>query len=385
MAQLMFRFQLYLYSVLTAMWIFQYEPLMAAKNVSTATSLQVLAIVQLVVIGSILLYSSILERSEHRNSIIRSTLVLRIVISVLLFVVEVPTFFIVGFLLYQVGAVGCDIFYESLLLEEVSKKRLDFGKYRMFGSLGYATSGFLVSGVLLLGFEVPTLLLLSVVINTILLFLNLRTPFSTQGNPEQSCSKKKTKLPLSALIFIFCCAVVTTLPGSFGYLFNGHLREQFSLTLHQVTLYVSIAVFIGSCISEVSAFYVVDRLIRKIGAKQVLFIGFLASILRWGLAIVSPNAVSFVATYLFHGINFAFLYVGFLNILKAKLGNEVVGTLTMRFTFIANLVGVGLAQLYALSLESIGVRGILVSYLLISLLALGFVGIFYKKLISNNV
>ncbi|MEY8538232.1 MFS transporter [Lactococcus muris] len=385
MAQLMFRIQLYLYSVLTAMWIFQYEPLMAAKNVSSATSLQVLTFVQLIVIGSILLYSGILERSKHRNSVIRGTLILRIIISALLFIVEFPTVFIVGFLIYQVGAVGCDIFYESLLLEEASKKRLDFGKYRMFGSLGYATSGFLVSGFLFLEFEVPILLILSVVINFILLFLNLKTPFSSRSSVEQGYDKKKMKLPLSALVFIFCCAVVTTLPGSFGYLFNGYLREQFSLPLQHVTLYVSVAVFIGSCISEVSAFYVVDRLIRKIGAKQVLFIGFLASIIRWALAIVSPNAVSFVATYLFHGINFAFLYIGFLTLLRAKLGNEIVGTLTMRFTFIANLIGVGLAQLYALSLETIGVRGILVSYLLISLFAFGFVVIFYKRLASNNV
>ena len=369
----MFRIQLYLYSVLTAMWIFQYEPLMAAKNVSSATSLQVLTFVQLIVIGSILLYSGILERSKHRNSVIRGTLILRIIISALLFIVEFPTVFIVGFLIYQVGAVGCDIFYESLLLEEASKKRLDFGKYRMFGSLGYATSGFLVSGFLFLE------------INFILLFLNLKTPFSSRSSVEQGYDKKKMKLPLSALVFIFCCAVVTTLPGSFGYLFNGYLREQFSLPLQHVTLYVSVAVFIGSCISEVSAFYVVDRLIRKIGAKQVLFIGFLASIIRWALAIVSPNAVSFVATYLFHGINFAFLYIGFLTLLRAKLGNEIVGTLTMRFTFIANLIGVGLAQLYALSLETIGVRGILVSYLLISLFAFGFVVIFYKRLASNNV
>ncbi|WP_057139641.1 MFS transporter [Lactococcus garvieae] len=384
MAEVMFRIQLYLYSVLTAMWIFQFEPLMASKHVSQHVGLQVLALVQLVVIVSIFLYSKLLERSENRNRIIRITLVLRIAISILLFITDVPTFFVIGFLIYQVGAVGCDVFYEGSLLEDINRKGQDFGKYRMFGSLGYATSGFVVSGLLLMGGEISEMLILSAFINSFLLFLNLKAPFSSLTTVKTS-KKEVIKLPVSTIFLIGFCALVTSLPGSFGYLFNGYLREQFSLPLEQVTLFVSIAVFLGSAISEVSAFYIVDTLVKKIGAKQVLIIGFIASIIRWGLAIISPNALAFIATYIFHGINFAFLYVGFLSILKFKLGNKVVGTLTMRFNLIANLVGVGLAQMYALTLGTIGVRGILTSYLLISIFAFGFIVVFYKKSTQNKI
>ena len=382
MTNLMYRIQLYMYSVLTAMWIFQYEPLMAANNVTTALSLQVLALVQVIVIGSIFFYSKLLKKKEWRNLVVRCTLVLRVILSVFLFVIEAPYIFVLSFMVYQLGAVGCDIFYESSVLEEANRKGLDFGKFRMFGSLGYATSGFIVSGILMLGFDVSTLMLLSAFVNMMLLLLNIKAPFS-KSRSSQKISGTKVKIPLRATLIIFVCALITALPGSFGYLFNGYLREQFSLPLQQVTLYVSIAVFLGSCVSEVSAFYVVDSWIRKMGTKKILVIGFFASILRWSFALLSPNALTFIATYLFHGVNFAFLYVGVLDILKLNLSEKIMGTLTMRYMFIANLVGVGMAQIYASTLYYIGARGILLSYLLISIVSLCFLLIFYGKLIEK--
>ena len=283
MTNIIYRIQLYMYSVLTAMWIFQYEPLMLVKNVGTSVSLQVLTLVQLIVIGSLFLYGKLLKQGKWRNFVICCTLVVRIVLSLLLFIVNEPTIFVMAFMIYQIGAVGCDIFYESSVLEEVNRKGLDFGKFRMFGSLGYATSGFIVSGILLLGFDTSALMILSAGINLILLFLQLKAPFSKTRN-LQNISRSKVKIPFQATLLILACALITTLPGSFGYLFNGYLREQFSLPLQQVTLYVSIAVFLGSCVSEVSAFYVVDAWIRKVGAQRILIVGFLASILRWALA-----------------------------------------------------------------------------------------------------
>ncbi|QPS70467.1 MFS transporter [Lactococcus garvieae] len=383
MTNIIYRIQLYMYSVLTAMWIFQYEPLMLVKNVGTSVSLQVLTLVQLIVIGSLFLYGKLLKQGKWRNFVICCTLVVRIVLSLLLFIVNEPTIFVMAFMIYQIGAVGCDIFYESSVLEEVNRKGLDFGKFRMFGSLGYATSGFIVSGILLLGFDISALMILSAGINLILLFLQLKAPFSKTRN-LQNISRSKVKIPFQATLLILACALITTLPGSFGYLFNGYLREQFSLPLQQVTLYVSIAVFLGSCVSEVSAFYVVDAWIRKVGAQRILIVGFLASILRWALALMSPNALTFIATYLLHGVNFAFLYVGVLTILKSHLSEKIMGTLTMRYMFIANLAGVVLAQLYASTIDYIGVRGILMSYLFISIFAFGFVVIFYNKLTTKS-
>lgn len=383
MTNIIYRIQLYLYAVLTAIWIFQYEPLMLGKNIATGLSLQVLALVQVIVIVSILFYSKFLKMKKWRNFIIRGTLSFRVVFSLFLFITDAPYLFVLAFMTYQLGAVGCDIFYESSVLEEISSKGLDFGKFRMFGSLGYATSGFIVSGILVLGFNITTLLPFSAGINMILLFLNLKAPFSKEERRSKS-NNVKMKIPHRATLLILACALITALPGSFGYLFNGYLREQFSLPLQQVTLYVSIAVFLGSCVSEVSAFYVVDSSIRKMGAQKILMLGFLVSILRWGFAVLSPNALSFIATYLLHGINFAFLYVGVLTVLKTRLSEKILGALTMRYMFIANLVGVVLAQLYASTLEYIGVRGVLIGYLLISIIVFGLVAIFYEKLTSTS-
>lgn len=379
----LYRIQLYLYAVLTAMWIFQYEPLMAGKNVATSLSLQALAFVQVIVIASLFFYSKLLQKKEWRNLVIRWTLAFRVALSLLLFSLELPHIFVLAFMIYQLGAVGCDIFYESSVLEESNRKGLDFGKFRMFGSLGYATSGFIVSGILLLGFDISMLMLLSALINAMLFLLNVNAPFS-KVKSQPKADKTKVKIPLQATLLILACALITALPGSFGYLFNGYLREQFSLPLQQVTLYVSIAVFLGSCVSEVSAFYVVDAWIRKMGAQKILLIGFFASILRWGLALLSPNAVTFIATYLLHGVNFAFLYVGVLTVFRTSLSEKIVGALTMRYMFIANLAGVGLAQLYASTLDTIGVRGIMMSYLLMSIVAFGVVMIFYSKLTSKK-
>lgn len=361
----MFKLQLFLYSIVSALLIYQFEPLTAAQGLSQVESLKLLTIVQLVNIFSIYLYSWLMNKFENKNIVIRGSLLLRITISLILFFIPGVSLFKAFFLFYQIFSVGLDIFYETSILEWTRENQYDFGKYRMFGSLGYATSGLFVTIILAIFRNVDYLILIVSVSNIFLLALTFFSPINTKIISPTKEFTKNDSLPIFYHIFIFGCALIITLPNSFGYLLNGFLSEKFSLNLNQSVLFASLAVFLGSCVSEMLGFYVVDDLIVKWKPERVILLGFMMSLFRWVIAVVSPNQFVFISTYLLHGVSFSFIYIGCVLFINQRLHSHPSGLVALKFTLYANIVNVLLAQSYTFILEKTEIQVILIIYILI--------------------
>lgn len=364
------RVQLFLFSIVSAMLIFQYEPLMYSKGVSSDISMKVLTVVQILIVVSVYLYRFLLKKYSQRNTIIRLSLMLRIVVSLFMYITQTSELFILLFVLIQIISTGLDIYFESSIMSWVTAEKKDFGKYRMFGSLGYATSGFWVSFFLMVLGDVSYILLLACAINLILLLSNIfcPIPFIIKKNVDKKI--KINKISGIYSLFFVLCALIITLPNSFGYLLNSYLRDEYSLNLSKATFYASIAVFIGSCVSEMFGFFVVDSLIRKLSPLKVVALGFIFSGVRWLFVLLSTSEVMFIATYLFHGISFAFIFIGSVHFISGISGNNEIGELSMRFTFFANIMGIILAQFYSLVLPYIGTQGIIWVFILICITSL---------------
>ncbi|MGG5359173.1 hypothetical protein IGI57_000116 [Enterococcus sp. DIV0213j] len=360
---------MFLYSFLSAALIFQYEPMMAVKGISQQLGLSLLSLIQIVIIFSIIIYGKFLDRGYLKEKVIRCTLSLRIVLSLLFYILPGGEIFLFTFLIYQIGATGLDIFFETSILIRSSYHKEEFGKFRMFGSLGYATSGFFITVLLMLTNDMRNIFLLIAFINGLLFYLNINHPVSVPEQKEPRITSKK-KLPLTYNLLLICCTFIITVPNSFGYLLNSFYQEVYILELTEAALYSSIAVFIGSCISEMFGFYSTDWFVRRYSSSFVMFLGFIFCCIRWVLAYVSPHPIIFTLSYLFHGVSFAFLYFGCVEFIKNRVGRKLAGTIVFRFTFFANLSGVVLAQIYAVLLDHIESKTLLLFFIMVCFIGL---------------
>ncbi|MDT2760147.1 MFS transporter [Enterococcus xiangfangensis] len=364
------RVQLFLFSIVSAMLIFQYEPLMYSKGVPSDISMKVLTVVQILIVVSVYLYRFLLKAYSKKNTIIRLSLILRIVVSLFMYITQTSGLFILLFVLIQFVSTGLDIYFESSIMSWTAAEKKDFGKYRMFGSLGYATSGLWISLFLLLLGNVSYILLLACVVNLFLLFSNIFHPVSTIIKKNIDKKSQVMKIPRIYNLFFILCTLIITLPNSFGYLLNSHLRNEYSLDVNKATFYASIAVFIRSCISEMLGFFAVDPVIRRLSPLKVVFIGFIFSGIRWFFALVSTSEVMFITTYLFHGLSFAFIFIGGIHFIAGVSKSSEIGELSMRFTFFANIMGIVLAQMYSIVLPYIGTQGIIWIFLIVCITSL---------------
>ncbi|HFD3605767.1 TPA: MFS transporter [Enterococcus faecium] len=359
------RAQLFLFSIVSAMLIFQYEPLMFSKGVSSDISIKTLTAVQILIVVSVYLYRFLFKKYSKKNTIIRLSLILRIVVSLFMYATQSSGLFVVMFVLLQIVSTGLDIYFESSIMSWITAEKKDFGKYRMFGSLGYATSGFWISLFLVLLRNVSYMLLLACAINLVLLFSNITKPIPNTIEKITIEKIQGKKVPRIYYLFFAFCTLIITLPNSFGYILNSHLRNEYDLDLNKATFYASIAVFIGSCISEMFGFFAVDSVIRRFSPLKVVFIGFIFSGLRWFFALVSTSEEMFISTYLLHGISFAFIFIGSIYFIASVSDTIEMGELSMRFSFFANIMGIILAQLYSIMLPYIGTQGIIWVFLFV--------------------
>ncbi|EGP5212773.1 MFS transporter [Enterococcus faecium] len=359
------RAQLFLFSIVSAMLIFQYEPLMFSKGVSSDISIKTLTAVQILIVVSVYLYRFLFKKYSKKNTIIRLSLILRIVVSLFMYATQSSGLFVVMFVLLQIVSTGLDIYFESSIMSWITAEKKDFGKYRMFGSLGYATSGFWISLFLVLLRNVSYMLLLACAINLVLLFSNITKPIPNTIEKITIEKIQGKKVPRIYYLFFAFCTLIITLPNSFGYILNSHLRNEYDLDLNKATFYASIAVFIGSCISEMFGFFAVDSVIRRFSPLKVVFIGFIFSGLRWFFALISTSEEMFISTYLLHGISFAFIFIGSIHFIASVSDTIEMGELSMRFSFFANIMGIILAQLYSIMLPYIGTQGIIWVFLFV--------------------
>ncbi|WP_342081445.1 MFS transporter [Enterococcus faecium] len=311
------------------------------------------------------IYIASYSKNIQKNTIIRLSLILRIVVSLFMYATQSSGLFVVMFVLLQNVSTGLDIYFESSIMSWITAEKKDFGKYRMFGSLGYATSGFWISLFLVLLRNVSYMLLLACAINLVLLFSNITKPIPNTIEKITIEKIQGKKVPRIYYLFFAFCTLIITLPNSFGYILNSHLRNEYDLNLNKATFYASIAVFIGSCISEMFGFFAVDSVIRRFSPLKVVFIGFIFSGLRWFFALVSTSEEMFISTYLLHGISFAFIFIGSIHFIASVSDTIEMGELSMRFSFFANIMGIILAQLYSIMLPYIGTQGIIWVFLFV--------------------
>ena len=321
---------------------FQYELFMIDRQVALPLALTVFSISQISVMVTNLTIRRFSDKVRDPNRILQVALTLRTVTMLAIFFTQHPFVFIGLFLLYQVAA-AANIVFESMSAQWAFSKNIGFSSLRIYGSLGFAIAGFMVTFIY--GFTGS--------LNAILLFLfalnliNAIFAFTTPVVIDKSKADEEANGSISRQfrLLIFLGAFTVALSNAFGVILNNHYRYAFGLSVGDAIQFVSIAVLLGSFVSEIVGFKTVDPLVNKFSAKNIVFTGILLSLARWSLSFFSPNAFIFTLTYLFHGFTFAYIYLGILAFGKARYGNAATNKVVMDFIIFSNITTLALVQL----------------------------------------
>ncbi|MCL6573613.1 MAG: MFS transporter, partial [Bacillus sp. (in: Bacteria)] len=326
---------------------------------------------QMVIMLATLFWGKAITYVKNKNRLIQISLCIRLIITGMMFIVEQNTLFIVLFLLYHTVSSSIDIAFEGLLARWAFANQRHFGRFRLFGSIGYASSGLVASLIYALTKDVNYLLIFIMGINLVILVGTMLFPLQVEVNKHSK--RKKVQMGKKVYFLLFLGVLITTLPNSFGIVLNNHYRTSLHLSIEEAVFYGGIAILIGSFLSEGTGFFFADRLIQKFHAKNIILIGMILSIIRWILAVFAESPLFFTATYLFHGVSFVFIYLGCVTFIKEELGEESITETVINFSLLAALTGFLFTQLFLVVLSIYTTGFLLVLFIIISLI----VTIFY--------
>lgn len=371
-----YRMQLFAFSIISSMLVFQYSIIMSDHGVPTAVSLTVYSISQIIIFLATVSWGKIITKVDNKNRVIQATLLFRIlIVSLLIFASN--EIFVLLYLLYHMVSSSIDIAFEGLVGRWAFSNDKDFGKIRLFGSIGYSISGLVASILFTFTFNTDILLVFILIANITGLLGTVLSPISVKQEADQD--RKKIKFSWKTLSLIAMCALIASLPNTFGVILNEHYMTEFHLVLEQAVFFAGISLFLGSCISEVTSFYYVDRLIRKYKPENIVFLGIMFSLIRWCIAFIAGGPIMFTLTYLFHGLAFSFVYLGCISYAKAEYGEEAVSESVVKFSVFASIISFVLTAIFPIILGVYTTSFIIGMFIVISLGCLIFCKIYYRK------
>ncbi len=361
-----YRVQIFCLSLSFSLFIFQLEPIMINRGISSSTAISVYSIAQILTILATMLWSKLVLSSSRGYVIIRVGILLRLAtIAIMCFHVD-NTIFIEMVLLYNTVASSIDIVNEGQIMNWAAEDDANFGRIRLFGSFGYSISG-IVTSLLLLAFgTIDSVLYFALFINAAFLIMSLYRPVKLKAAQQKNNLKRTIKFDASLWFLICLVSLMITIPNSFGVIMNLHYRNELGTSFDVAVFWSGIAILLSAGISEMSAFFYIDRLLNKLGAKKVIMIGMYACIIRWIIAAFCIAPWTFTATFLFHGISFCFIYMGFMMLVRIRYGNDAIGKALSSYMVLVSVMTALLTQLFNLVLVFATSTTILILFVFLS-------------------
>ncbi|MDF2535566.1 MAG: major facilitator transporter [Bacillales bacterium] len=373
-----YRIQLFVLCLSLGIFIFQLEPIMASRGIATSTVVTVFSVIQVLSIFSTIFWGKLVHGSEKGYWVVRIGVAFRIVVIGLMCLHVENTIFIALAILYNTVSGSVDIANEAQLLKWSAEEHQNFGRIRMFASFGFSISGLVSSALLKVTDTIDSVIVFALIINLVFMVTSFYRPVKIK--PIQDHKKVAFKLDFSIILMMFLILITLALPNSFGIIMNLHFREELGTTLSTAVFLSGISILFSAGVSEVTAFWFIDRVINKIGARKTILIGMSASIFRWMLAASFHSPWMFTLSFLFHGINFAFMYMGFMTIVKRRFGNDSIGKVMTIYSVISSITAAIITQSFNLIMKFSDTFMILKLFVIISVvLCVAFYLAFWKN------
>lgn len=207
--------------------------------------------------------------------------------------------------------------YESMASILIRESKIEYGKSRSYGSIGYIISLSLTGIIISLKSEnvVIYFLIIGCVLLSFLTSINAPLPLKAKITSKKVPLFKLFKSKPFLLVLAICITLQAAHAAYYSYavLFLKNIGVKTSFTGF---------ILIIAVISEIAFFYISDSLFKRRSVPVLLLLSVSASILRWVL-IFSFNSISvFVLSQLLHSITFGLTQYAFVKYLDENIENK---------------------------------------------------------------
>lgn len=210
----------------------------------------------------------------------------------------------------------------SLFLRE---EKIDYGKARTYGSLGFTIIGIIIGGILgYVGNEALYYILIFLVA-LYLVFMFLPQPKLVKNLSFEEPNAKKESLyswvlkdrnAILLIITVFLYQLSHTAYNNYNALYLESMNIS-AKWLSGVILNVSV-------IAEIIFFIFSKRLVKRIKPKNLMIFAGVCAIIRWGALAMFHNIYVFTIMQTFHAITFAVAHIAFILILNKDYNNKEI-------------------------------------------------------------
>lgn len=232
------------------------------------------------------------------------------------------------------GLVGSGIapLSDTVALRVTEARRAGYGSVRVWGSIGWTlivpVAGWLIERTSLVAGFLGNAITYAI---AAVLLLGLRVPSATHpvgsGARGGLIAAARTVLSNPALVGL---ALAVTIRG----MLNDGQQQFGNIYLEQLganTAIIGIGSIVGALV-EIPAMFTADRLVKRIGATQMLWLSFLVSGSKFIFVLVAPAVWSVLLARAFEGIGLSLYLIGLLKYITDHSPNAQRGTLLAFFT-----------------------------------------------------
>ena len=203
---------------------------------------------------------------------------------------------------------------DAITLQWVSEHGGNYGAVRVYGTLGFLLAA-LAGGVFLTSWGILNMFFLLSLVLGCTFVVSFTTPTQVQTNtlPAKHGGVRTILRDRVLVLFLLFCAV--------GYSTFQAYDTFFSLYLHGLgagTAMVGIAIGL-SVLSELPAMALAGRVMKRLGVKRLLLIGFGLAVIRWLAYAAFPNPNLALIFQTLHGISFTAYYIAALTFIDLRV------------------------------------------------------------------
>jgi PPP family 3-phenylpropionic acid transporter len=238
------------------------------------------------------------------------------------------------------------------LLEQSGADAREYGRIRLWGSLGFLVFALLGSLLVDRFAAAPLLIGMGAWAGAAALAFTLPRAESRGPQPLGPALRRLAAQPFF-MPFLLACALHGTALATYDCLLPVHLS---SLGLPSAWSGVSIAIGI---LVEVAVMAWARQLLTRLSPLTLITAAMAAGALRWGLNAVVEDPALFVAIQALHGLSFGAFWIGAVELLRRRappeVGNSAQALLTTSAYGVGPLASAGLTALY---LDELGTSGL---------------------------
>lgn len=246
-----------------------------------------------------------------------------------------PLMAAVAVLLYSIGRTPLGPLVDAMLIQTLSApghSPLDYGRTRLWGSIGFLTMAWLAGELASRTTGNP--LLLAIFLSLLLFLLSFRFPLRGSAGPAPVLPALRALAGDPALKpFLLTCMLQAITLSVYDTFFSVHVQA-----LGLLPSVTGAAVVVGVC-AEVGAMRFARPILTRLRPEGALLIAAAVAVVRWALTAYLDDPIPLVAVQVLHGVTFALFWLAGVQWISSRAPSAIAAS--AQSLFAATTYGLG--------------------------------------------